>query len=281
MTRKVVYIGSNPYTAEYLLHSDWFELSGIICEAVHMTDEMMTFSLVRGIDLLIVGNKTELTEALYSYGPDYIYIMHIFGMRIPMEQLDGFRIYNIHPSTLPQYKGPHPTYWETVCNELKIGLSIHSISDALDEGFLISQYAVDYYIWENENDLTKKLGKMIPKLLEDLNTFIEAGELGATKVSPGDYYPKVTRKEVFIDLEQDSLSLIYNKVRAEAAYGGAKIVLGDKVYCLYHILFSNRTIQDSFIVEGESMVIRYRDSLVIVADQFKQLEGGFKFNYEK
>ncbi len=281
MKEKAVYIGSNPDTAEYLLHCDWLELCGIVCETIHMSDDMLTFSLVRGIKLYVVNNKAELVEALCSFGADHIYIIHIFGMRVPMDQLEGFRIFNIHPSMLPNYKGPHPTYWQTVRGELEIGMSIHEITAALDEGTLISQYKTDYYLWENEKDLTKKLCQFIPKLLEDLHTYIVRGKMGNALVTPGDYYPKVTRKDVFIDLEQDSPALIYNKIRAEAAYGGAKILLGDQVYCLYHIRFSNRVIRETFTETNGLLIIRYSDSIVITADKYERLEGVFKFNYEK
>lgn len=281
MKKKTIYIGSNYRTAEYLLHSSNFELSGIICESIHMTDEMLTLSLVRNVEVSVISNKAELLETLQSFGSDYIYIMHIFGMRIPMDKLDGFNIYNIHPSTLPRYKGPHPTYWQTVNNELKIGISLHEITNALDEGLLIGQYDIDYYLWNNEKDLSEQLEQLIPKLLDDLYRYIESGKKSAVSIPAGDYYPKVSRKDVFINLDSDDPMTIYNKVRAEAAYGGAKIILGNNIYCLYHIVFSKRILHEAYIEDAKQLSIKYNESLAIVSNHYKQFEGEFKFNYEK
>lgn len=278
---KTVYIGTMYKTAEYIYHSDQFDLLGIICEKNRLSDELFTFSLVRGVRLFLIHDKQELLSALQTFGRGCTYVMHSFGLRIPMEKLQGYNIYNIHPSELPKYKGAQPTYWATVNNEKSIGISMFRITENFDDGEIVEQFVVPYYIWENEKSLSEKLDVLIPKFLEKLDETIRKGKGADYKNQPGNYYPKVTRKEVYIDLEHDDPNLIYNKVRAEAAFGGAKLCLGEKTYCLYRILFSDGNIEEDFVITDGQLLIRYKDGIYIKALEYTLLEGEFKFRDEK
>ncbi len=278
---KTVYIGTLYKTAEYIYQSNKFELLGIICEKNRMSDELYTFALVRDVRLIEISSRQELLNTLRTFGEDYIYVMHSFGLRIPMEKLCGYRIYNIHPSELPKYKGAQPTYWATVSNEKRIGISMFRITENFDDGEIVGQVVVPYYIWENEKSLTEKLDDAIPEFLEKLDENITKGIISEYKNCPGNYYPKVTRKEVYIDLEKDSPNIIYNKVRAEATFGGAKICLDNKTYCLYKIVFSKDSLDKAYNIEDNQLLIRYKDDICIRATRYTVLTEEFKFRDEK
>lgn len=278
---KTIYIGTMYQTAEYIFHSEKFELFGIICEKNRVSEELFTFALVRGIKLIEIISRNELLTVLQEYGSGYTYIMHSFGLRIPMEKLQGYNIYNIHPSELPKYKGAQPTYWATVKNEKKIGISMFRITENFDDGEIVAQSTVPYYIWENERSLFEKLEQVIPDFLEKLDESIRSGNEFLYKNCPGDYYPKVTRREVYIDLEKDLPDVIYNKVRAEAVFGGAKLCLEDVTYCLYKIVFVRGNIGKSAIINTKEILIPYRDEIYIKALEYTILEGEFKFRDEK
>lgn len=267
---KTVYIGANFCTAEYIVHNENFLLEAIICEKNKISDELLTFSLVRNIKLFAIDNKAELVAVMNKLGNKYVYIMHMFGLRIPMEELNEFHVYNIHPSKLPDYKGPHPTYWQTVNNEINIGISIHIVTEKIDEGTIIGQETIPYYIWEDDLTLTKNLEYRIPGLLEKLFSYLDGQDVVKVLNRAGDYYPKVTDNEIFIDLKKDSPNLIYNKVRTQARYGGAKISLSDKIYCLEKILFKEAQLEDECVEENGHLYIRYTDNLVIDALSYRQ-----------
>lgn len=267
---KTIYIGANFCTAEYIVHNEKFMLEAIICEKNKISDELLTFSLVRNIDLFAIDNKAELVAVMNRIGNQYIYIMHMFGVRIPMEKLNGFSVYNIHPSKLPGYKGAHPTYWQTVNNEINIGISIHVVTKEIDEGTIIGQETVPYYIWEDDLTLTKNLEYKIPGLLEKLFSYLDGQDVVTVLNRAGDYYPKVTENEVFIDLKKDSPNLIYNKVRTQTRYGGAKIRLSGKVFCLEKILFKEAQLEDECVETKGHLYIRYTDKLVIDASSYRQ-----------
>lgn len=281
---KTVYIGHVPMCAEYIYHSDVFELTEMICEQNRMTDELLTFSLVRQIPLNRIKGKKGLCEKIQEFGKETIFIMHGFGLRVPMELLNGYRVFNIHESDLPKYKGAQPTYWATIKNEKQIGVSLFQITDQFDDGVIVAQEKFPYYIWENENDIQKKTMDVMPKLLQGLETYLE-NNIIIKENMPGDYYPKVSKKDVFIDLEKDSPQVIFNKVRAEAAFGGAKLNLysGEdmELYCIKEILFSEECMKESFEINEEGILkIRYTDELVLIVNKYNRMQEAFKFRGE-
>lgn len=281
---KTVYIGHVPACAEYIYHNDIFELTEMICEQNRINDEILTFSLVREIPINRVSNKSELYQKIKSFGKNTIFIMHGFGMRIPMELLEGYQIFNIHESELPKYKGAQPTYWATLNNEKQIGVSLFLITEHFDEGPIIAQERFPYYYWENENIIQKKTWEIIPKLLQGLFEYLESGHI-LKQNTTGDYYKKVTRKDVFINLDEDSPQTIFNKVRAEAAFGGAKLILcSDKkseLYCINEILFSEEEMQVPFkILENGALKVKYTNKLIILSNKYTKMETDFKFRGE-
>ena len=266
---KTVYIGAKHQAAEYIFHNEEFSLKAIICEKNKLSDELLTFSLVRDVHLYVIESKLDLVDVMTELGNDYVYIMHVFALKIPVNQLPGYKIFNIHPSNLPDYKGAHPTYWATVNNEINIGVSLHEVTEGLDEGVIIGQETVPYYIWENEVLLQEKISAVIPSLLNKLVLYINGENISTIKNRAGSYYPRVTDKDVYIDLQNDSPAMIYNKVRAEAIYNGAKIRFGDNTFCILKMLFQKAKLDNEYLEENGHLYIRYNDELIIDAISYK------------
>lgn len=269
---KTVYIGAKYSTAEYIFHNETLSLEAIICEKNKLSDELLTFSLVREVRLFTVESKLDLADIMTKLGDEYIYIMHFFALKIPVERFVDYKIFNIHPSKLPGYKGAHPTYWATMNNEINIGVSLHVVTEELDEGFIIGQEIIPYYIWENELSLQMKIGTVIPSLLNKLILYIEGQNIVTITNGVGDYYPRVSEKDTYIDLHNDSPSMIYNKVRAEASYGGAKIKLGETTFCIFNMLFQNARLENQYIEENGHLHIKYTDELIINVASYKRIE---------
>jgi methionyl-tRNA formyltransferase len=50
---------------------------------------------------------------------------------------------NIHPSLLPQYRGPHPLFWMLRHGDRRFGVTIHFMNERWDSGDIAAQAAVD------------------------------------------------------------------------------------------------------------------------------------------
>ncbi|MFO7903897.1 MAG: formyltransferase family protein [Pirellulaceae bacterium] len=50
---------------------------------------------------------------------------------------------NIHSSPLPKYRGLYPTYWAMACGEAKTAVSVHYMSEELDQGGIVIQQEIE------------------------------------------------------------------------------------------------------------------------------------------
>lgn len=56
--------------------------------------------------------------------------------------LPGVRFINIHPSLLPQYRGPTPTFWMLYHGERETGVTFHEMTPEIDQGPILSQLSL-------------------------------------------------------------------------------------------------------------------------------------------
>jgi len=70
-----------------------------------------------------------------------ILVTHAFMKILPKEVFSApkYTSINIHPSLLPKYRGPSPTYWVLKNRDKTTGLTCHYIDEGVDTGDIISQ----------------------------------------------------------------------------------------------------------------------------------------------
>lgn len=95
--------------------------------------------------------------------------------KIPLSQ--KIKQINIHPSLLPDGRGPWPMPWYFLKDYKKCGVSAHLITDALDEGDILLSDTVDIEEEDNLETLTYKLvlsaEKLVSQVLSDLPHYYE------------------------------------------------------------------------------------------------------------
>lgn len=265
----LAYVGNLVKIAEMISYNENFSLSYIICERDKLNDEIFTFSLVRKIELILVSTKEELKNVIDNIKNEVdLCLMCSFGIRIPIDCLEKLRFFNIHYGWLPDYKGRHVTYWATVNNEKYIGVSLHLVTEGIDEGSIINQKKVPYYIWEKENDIFEKLTNQVPILLSSLLKYL-SGNCAALQNIAGVYYPPVQEKEKIINLEEDSYDYIYNVVRAESKYDGTKIYKNKNCYLIRNANFTYK--EDCEIEEAiidDKLIIHIRNNVFLISTEF-------------
>ncbi len=85
------------------------------------------------------------THALYaSLGPD-AYCVACFSLYIPRSILDIPRLgcLNVHPSLLPENRGPDPLFWTFHQGSSQTGVTIHLMDEGLDTGPIVAQQRID------------------------------------------------------------------------------------------------------------------------------------------
>lgn len=96
-----------------------------------------------GAVLVEVGdiNATATLDRLHAYRPDALVVMNFDQiLRPPAIALPRLGAINIHPSLLPDLRGPCPVFWALVEGRTASGATVHRIEDArIDAGTILRQ----------------------------------------------------------------------------------------------------------------------------------------------
>jgi methionyl-tRNA formyltransferase len=82
--------------------------------------------------------------AFAAYDPDVICVA-CFSQRIPPEilRLPRLGCLNVHPSLLPNNRGPDPLFWTFRHGEASTGITIHQMDEGLDTGAILLQEHIE------------------------------------------------------------------------------------------------------------------------------------------
>lgn len=112
-----------------------------------------------------------LLDSLKNINAEY-FLVAAYGKIIPKDLLTipPKKTLNIHPSLLPQYRGPSPIQYQIINNEPHIGTSIMVIDEEVDHGSIIAQKEV--LLNRRDNELTEEYEIIEKKLaLESADLF--------------------------------------------------------------------------------------------------------------
>jgi len=160
--------------------------------------------------------SAKAVEELASFKPELI-VVAAFGHILSREvlSLPKFGCLNIHPSLLPQYRGPSPVANAFLCGDLLTGVTIVLMDEGLDSGPILAQKKVSISATDTTGSLTAKLAhvgaellmKTLPKWLEGKLEPQLQDETQAT------YSKLVTSKDGEIDWHLPALEL-WRRIRA-------------------------------------------------------------------
>ena len=85
-------------------------------------------NLVRTADI----NSESIVATLKEYGPDIIIVMNFDQiLKSAVIATPRVGVINIHPSLLPDFRGPCPVFWALAENRKKSGVTLHLIKDTM------------------------------------------------------------------------------------------------------------------------------------------------------
>ena len=97
-------------------------------------------------------------DLIFVYGWNYL---------IPKTVIHKFKIYNIHNSLLPKYRGPFPIVFQLLHNEYVSGVTLHKMNECFDSGDIYKQE--EFRINEEDDylSISVKAMRASAKLLND------------------------------------------------------------------------------------------------------------------
>lgn len=200
------------------------------CPKLHDVVEEFEVPLYSGIRL----SNNDSFDIIKNLDPDLI-IVSTYNQLIPQTIIDlpKYGVVNFHPSLLPKYRGPTPTYSVLANGELETGVTAHFIeSEQFDRGRIVLQKKIAILPDETDGLLRKRLGVLVGSMLDEAINLIRLNVKEAFVLQDereSSFFPKRTDADCLIDLSW-SLERMRNRIRALTPFPGAFIVLNEKTF---------------------------------------------------
>lgn len=177
MTRRILAFGDDYGLPLLLRHLPADRLVGIVAASIrpHQHAALRELAAGAGVPFHLQPRRDEANYVRFlstvrALAPDF-FIVSSYSMRLWPDLLgivDGRGI-NIHGALLPQYRGANPVQWALINDEQETGVTLHCLSDGIDEGDLISQRRVEIGFEDTWRDIQARIAEATDRLLaEDL-----------------------------------------------------------------------------------------------------------------
>ena len=158
----------------------------------------------------------EIIRKVKELNPELI-IVAAYGRIIPKEILEvpACKSINVHPSMLPEFRGPSPIQNAVLAGKKETGISIMMMDEKMDHGDILAQTKIEIDPNESAEDLMKKTAPLSAKLLlETIPGWME-GKIKPKRQddSKATYCQLIEREDGHIFWNEEAIE-IYNKFRA-------------------------------------------------------------------
>jgi methionyl-tRNA formyltransferase len=143
----------------------------------------------------------ETIEALTSLQPDVVCVA-CFPKRLPtaLLHLPRWGCLNVHPSLLPQYRGPYPLFWMLRHGDRNFGVTVHDMDEHFDTGDIATQAEVELPdgVSSEEADtlLSEYGGECLVEVLSTIGTGTPARQ---PQPQGGSYFPAPQDQDFVIE----------------------------------------------------------------------------------
>jgi methionyl-tRNA formyltransferase len=144
-------------------------------------------------------NAPEFLQAARERAADAIISVacpYILGR--PLLSLPSRGCINIHHAPLPRYKGMMPTFWQMFHGERSVGITIHYMSEKVDEGSVLFQDSFEIVPGESLDHLIKRSKRYGAQCMVRVLRELHAGKQRAVPLSAaeGTYFTFPTIEEI-------------------------------------------------------------------------------------
>lgn len=117
-----------------------------------------------------------------------IYYRYIISENV-IDAVKG-KIFNLHPSLLPDYKGCSSLTWALINGEKEVGFSYHYINKGIDTGNIILQKKIKVEDWDTQINLYQRAMFEASKYFIEVFDKVNNGYAGEEQQAGGEYYKR-------------------------------------------------------------------------------------------
>lgn len=161
-------------------------------------------------------NTDEFINLLKEKNIDYIVVV-AFGQLIKEKLLEEYKnkIINLHPSSLPKYRGSSPVQFSLLNGDKKTHASAMLIEKGMDSGDILNQKEVEIKAEDDFTSLSEKLSKIGSEVI--LESVLNYDDFMKNRIKQDNdkatFTKKITKEMGKIDFNQSKEEII-NKIRA-------------------------------------------------------------------
>lgn len=183
------------------------------------------------IPVLQPEKLSEIEDALRMLQADAAVLVS-YGKIIPQRILDVFEpvgIINIHPSRLPEFRGPSPIEATILSGQKETAVSIMKLDAGMDTGPIYFQQTVALTGNETKPELSEKLAETGATTLLRVLTDILSGTLRGKPQENNDVSVTslISKSDGVLDPTTDDATTIERKIRAYHGYPKSHLILFD------------------------------------------------------
>lgn len=233
-------VKGNQYIKDALEHSELFEIEQVITGSIK--------------DLR--AHKSKLA------------VLAAFGKIIPQSILDEFPlgIINVHPSLLPQYRGPTPIEQAILDGCTKTGVSIMKLTAGMDEGPIFKQKSIHLNGSESKQMLTDTLHHLGTQLLMEILPEINKGLKPRKQPHPdrASYSKKINKKDGEIDFNKNAED-IEREIRAYSGWPQSRTNLAniDVIITKASVIKTDDN-KDRYSVNGKKLYLHFNENSLLI-----------------
>lgn len=190
--------------------------------------EVADIAEANNIPLLLPDRPNDIKAELSSLGAD-IAVLAAYGRIIGQSVIDIFPggIVNLHPSLLPQYRGPTPIESAILNGDSETGVSLMQLTSGMDEGPVYAQTTIALSRQETKVELHDQLAQAGAKLFFEAIPDIISGALQpvAQDSARATYGSLIDKADGLIDWTKLARQL-EREIRAYQGWPGSRTKLG-------------------------------------------------------
>jgi methionyl-tRNA formyltransferase len=132
-----------------------------------------------------------ISRVRLPFTPDVICsIFYRYMIEKPIIDCYEGRIFNLHPSLLPKYRGCSSITWAMVNDEPEVGFSYHYIDEGCDTGPILLQKHIKIEEWDTQQSLYMRVMFESMSYFQEVFDMVVAGATGLPQTGEASHYPR-------------------------------------------------------------------------------------------